>query len=830
MSFKQLKGGKKKMKKQTQKNKTSKQNSFFAVKQTLLLAIALIILSSSATAAQNDITFHGKLTNSTNGKALSGTYSVNFKIYDVPSAGTALWSDTQSITTDTKGVYNAILPNINLEFNESYWLGIEVASDGEMTPRINLTSSPYSAVASKLEEGANITVNQICLNGECRTQWFANSSTGISPSFRAYKTSDDTLSVGWNTVTWESENFDSNNDFDLATNKFVASVPGKYYFNTEITILDAADSKLYQIGILKNGATQVVTTSQASAYRRNLKASDVLDLDVGDEVTAGVWTASGYTGHINSTYDTSNVFTGARIDGGNGLWQLDSTNKISYSGNVTVGNNVLFVNTNNNRVGIGGTTASNDLHIFDADSTGGTLVNLQNVAGGDASFQLVNGSTTKYRFGYDESDDAFEIGVNSFGNNNFVMDSSGKIGIGTTSPLGALDVNVNAGNDGFSVRDAGTDQVELVFDEGNLGVFGIYYEGNVSSPNNLLKIVADSAADGTRDLDVMTFKQNGYVGVGTDSPSTNLHIVSESNYFPQITNQHSGSTAGSGPYFINRRSRGTEASPSAVVNGDTLGNYLFSGYNGSSWINSAYVNVLVDGSVGSMIESKMRFLTSSSSGTGAGLVINPDRSIILNEVYSDTVGATNRDLYIDNTGKLGYVSSSLRYKENIRSLDIDSQKIFDLNPIKFDYKNENQGLNQYGLIAEEVHEVNPELVSYQLYEIKEDGSLEDLSYFEGMEELNLTYNETTEITYEIETPEGESQTITKEVVKLAETVQYSKLTPLMLNELKKLKEKVDLLESIIESEGIDITRMSVSEPTSVEGIEKTDGSVIITLG
>jgi len=93
--------------------------------------------------------------------------------------------------------------------------------------------------------------------------------------------------------------------------------------------------------------------------------------------------------------------------------------------------------------------------------------------------------------------------------------------------------------------------------------------------------------------------------------------------------------------------------------------------------------------------------------------------ILMPTVYGITVGATNRDLYIDNTGKLGYVSSSLRYKENISELGAIDW-LYQLRPVEFDYK---AGGHAWGLIAEEVDEIQNMLVSYD-----RDGRPESVEY------------------------------------------------------------------------------------------------------
>jgi len=72
---------------------------------------------------------------------------------------------------------------------------------------------------------------------------------------------------------------------------------------------------------------------------------------------------------------------------------------------------------------------------------------------------------------------------------------------------------------------------------------------------------------------------------------------------------------------------------------------------------------------------------------------------------------TGVDVGIDSNGRLVRISSSQRYKEDIRPLDIDSSAIYDLEPKAFRWKS--TGEEGYGLIAEEVEDVIPEMVIYQ---------------------------------------------------------------------------------------------------------------------
>src|SRR5439155_10059199 len=79
--------------------------------------------------------------------------------------------------------------------------------------------------------------------------------------------------------------------------------------------------------------------------------------------------------------------------------------------------------------------------------------------------------------------------------------------------------------------------------------------------------------------------------------------------------------------------------------------------------------------------------------------------------YGQTV-ASGVGVIIDSTGHLGTVTSSVRFKEAIKPMDRASESILALNPVTFRYKQEldPDGIPQFGLVAEQVERVNPDLV------------------------------------------------------------------------------------------------------------------------
>jgi len=82
-------------------------------------------------------------------------------------------------------------------------------------------------------------------------------------------------------------------------------------------------------------------------------------------------------------------------------------------------------------------------------------------------------------------------------------------------------------------------------------------------------------------------------------------------------------------------------------------------------------------------------------------------------IYGKTVASgTKVGVMINSTGKLGTVVSSARFKEAIKPMDKASEAILALEPVTFRYKQEldPDGIPQFGLVAEQVEKVNPDLV------------------------------------------------------------------------------------------------------------------------
>jgi len=119
-----------------------KKQSMFAILAIALLC-SMVGVATAATVTQN-INYQGRLTDSS-GNPLTGTYSMTFKLYTVPTGGSDFWHSTQSVQCEN-GIFTVSLPVDHYDFRGgALWLGITVAENFlEMTPRQEIRPVPYA--------------------------------------------------------------------------------------------------------------------------------------------------------------------------------------------------------------------------------------------------------------------------------------------------------------------------------------------------------------------------------------------------------------------------------------------------------------------------------------------------------------------------------------------------------------------------------------------------------------------------------------------------------------------------------------------------------------
>ena len=236
---------------------------------------------------------------------------------------------------------------------------------------------------------------------------------------------------------------------------------------------------------------------------------------------------------------------------------------------------------------------------------------------------------------------------------------------------------------------------------------GVEWTSNVDVPGTL-DVTGATTLDAGLTVDGTTFvvdAANDRVGIGTASPA----------YPAQVYN---GQATGYG-LAVGNGTSGTA--------GDFAGLLMHTSGSATAPLYNGAIRMQITASAPNFQNPAMVFLV-QNSGT-SGLADLTERARITAGgnfecagVYSATVGGTNRDVYVDNTGLLGYVSSIRAAKTNIEPL-IDTDWLLDLEPVAFNYRKKDEngaytdevdGIVEYGLIAEDTEPVKPELCFYDI--------------------------------------------------------------------------------------------------------------------
>jgi hypothetical protein len=119
------------------------------MKRLLLFPVLLSVLLAGPALAvvPSTMSYQGVLMDNAGALVPDGNYSLTFKLYNVASGGSAIWTETQGTVAVSRGGFGVTLgsvtPLAGVGFDVPYWLGITVGAGTELAPRVQLASSPY---------------------------------------------------------------------------------------------------------------------------------------------------------------------------------------------------------------------------------------------------------------------------------------------------------------------------------------------------------------------------------------------------------------------------------------------------------------------------------------------------------------------------------------------------------------------------------------------------------------------------------------------------------------------------------------------------------------
>lgn len=417
----------------------------------LVFAALLSFLAYFAYAAvPNTMNFQAKLTDTSN-VLLTDTYNFTFRIFNVASGGTYLWSENQVIYVDN-GIVNALLGNntpLNLSFDESYWLEIRIGSE-TLTPRRRLATSGYSFRANTSED----LVCTTCVDSTDIASNAVTASKIASGAVTSAKLSEDLVLQG-NLSASSNLFYVANNTRYVGINTTTPTQTLTVIGRANITGGNSAKVGLFvddggRIGIGTGALENRIGNANGSMIDISSTAGGTLAIHYRPSGTYGEFTLSkGINGNFidaaggNSADSNDMIF---RTGGTLSDFSVTERMKITGAGDLIFDTNTLFVNASANRVGIG--TANpitaldvrGDLNVSGIinGSLADNIVTSSSIASNAVTTaKIANSAVTSAKLASDLS-----LSGNLTVNTSvlFVSGTLGRAGIGTTSPITALDV------------------------------------------------------------------------------------------------------------------------------------------------------------------------------------------------------------------------------------------------------------------------------------------------------------------------------------------------------------------------------------------------------
>ncbi len=119
----------------------------------LLIALMLVLVSTRLLAqVPRIINYQGMLLDLNKQPVAEGEYQITFRIYDFE--GTELWSEVHPKVNASAGMFGVVLGMVSplgIDFDKPLFLGIQVGSDPELEPRMQLTSAAYSLNSDRVQ-------------------------------------------------------------------------------------------------------------------------------------------------------------------------------------------------------------------------------------------------------------------------------------------------------------------------------------------------------------------------------------------------------------------------------------------------------------------------------------------------------------------------------------------------------------------------------------------------------------------------------------------------------------------------------------------------------
>ena len=426
-----------------------------------------------------------------------------------------------------------------------------------------------------------------------------------------------------------------------------------YDYTADILYIhDGASNTMVPVG---TGTVDTSGTPIASEYARFTDANTIQGIsaagvrtDLGLVVGTNVQAQNDYLQDIadlSTNNPTQNGYVLAYNDNEPGFELVEQSGGISFNGSTTNG---LLTYGNSTTADVEPELTYNGAGQLQINRSGSNAILQLRSDTNNTRIHFKENTDVAWNIGYDATNNWFSFYDASVpatpvkikdgaGSDTLVVDSTSRVGIGTASPSGKLGVQSATGEIGFN---AGTSSSP---ERGNL-----YFTTDGSGWKfNIGKYQSSSFSS------LMTFQDNGNVGIGVTSPSFSygsLGLEIQSTGDTSLRLERDGSTA----FEISARS-----SDVLIYNPGTARNFRF-GLGGTE---------------------EFRMDTSGNFHADADVI-----------AFSTTT------------------ASDIKFKENVKSIPYGLKEVLQMNPVEFDWIEKRNGIHDIGFIAQEMEKIVPEVI------------------------------------------------------------------------------------------------------------------------
>ena len=243
--------------------------------------------------------------------------------------------------------------------------------------------------------------------------------------------------------------------------------------------------------------------------------------------------------------------------------------------------------------------------------------------------------------------------------------------------------------------------------------------GTCTPLSNATSLSDDNIAIGAEVLENNTIgNSNTATGAGALFANTEGNINTATGVASLHNNSIGDGNTATGADALNQNTTGndnTATGDEALFDNTTGGNNIAIGANALVHNTTGSFNIIIGDSSGTNLTTGSNNIDIGNLGVAAesntmriGTQGTQTSTFIAG--ISSTKITKGCDVLASKTGQIACLKSSARYKRDIRDMGIASNKLMKLRPVTFTYKDDTSGSQQYGLIAEEVEKVYPELV------------------------------------------------------------------------------------------------------------------------